>query len=125
MKITSKIYSILIAIAASMIPLTASASLACFESPENSGVTNNIGGFDSSALTQKSYKENQSPAQDLLGCFSQVAFEGPESIIGNHCGCLEAVKSSCKFEWDDGSLDISATGGAMRAWCVPFAFLAY
>jgi hypothetical protein len=102
----------------------AGADMKCYKEPSNTGAELNTGTFDKQANMQQGYDNGENPAAELAGCFAQTAFEGPQSIVSNHCGCKEAIQKLCKFDWDDGHLDISASGGASRAWCVPFSFMA-
>lgn len=101
------------------------ASEACFEQADNFEQGASIGGFDKEKAVKDGYSDIQDPAQDLMGCFLQTSYEGPQSVVSNHCGCKESVKELCKFKFDKGVLKISASGGAKKAWCVPFSFMAY
>ncbi|WP_137297644.1 hypothetical protein [Psychromonas sp. SP041] len=116
--------TIIVALLASL-PSITFASTSCYTEAENFDEGSAIGGFDKEQAISDAYDALQDPSQDLYACYIQSATESPKAVIEDHCGCLEAVEESCKFEFDKGSLSITASGGASATWCSAFSFMAY
>lgn len=114
-----KIAAFLVLVASMALAATASASMDCFEDPAGNNVPYGAG-FDREGTRDRMMKETQDPAMDLLMCFTQSSFEGPEDIVNKHCGCREAIEELCEFKRDDGRWKVRARGGAKKAWCVAF-----
>lgn len=100
------------------------ANLSCFKEPANeSQSSQTIGGMNKHDATIDGYKKALNPTQDLLACFMQSVYEGPKSVI-KHCGCKQAVRESCRFDFKHGLLKITPLNGAKMQWCATFSFLA-
>ncbi len=97
---------------------TAHASLACFKDPANNNAPY-AQGMNREGMRDQMMREMQDPAQDLLMCFMQTSFEGPQAVLG-HCGCKEAVDELCEFKKENGSWRVYAKGGAQQGWCAAF-----
>ncbi|MND12157.1 hypothetical protein D3C87_378610 [compost metagenome] len=119
-KITkTMLISILLASSSAM-----ASDMSCVEMPSNASSKINTGGYDAEASMRQGYDKSDDPAATLFACASMAVDMNPTAIISDRCGCKQAVKEMCKFEWKKGKLKISAGAGAQAAWCVPFKFLA-
>src|SRR5690606_26670882 len=94
---------------------SALANTRCFEHPEGASVDP-----AKKQPREQMMRDTQNPAQDLLLCFMQTAFQGPKAVLDSHCGCKEAVMEMCEFKKNEGLWVVTAKGAASFAWCVAF-----
>lgn len=93
----------------------------CFKKPSNyeQGKSTAPGGANKEQITNEQYEKVEAGAMGILLCNAQLAYEGPHTIFKN-CGCRQAIKKSCSFNWKHGVLKASGKNGATAAMCTPW-----
>jgi hypothetical protein len=62
-------------------------------------------------------EEKKDLKSTLFGCFTQTVFNTDPTAVFDNCGCKKAIKEHCSIKHGK----VRASGGADKAWCMPFA----
>lgn len=119
------IQRLLLALAFLVLCDLASAGSACFKDPGMDQLSVPglpVNGADLKNIATQQMNSLEVPELEVAMCIIQVGIDGPVKVLKDNCGCLEAVKKTCKFSFTRlGILFATGMGGVSAGTCMVFA----